>query len=362
MLSQDEVIALIKKEFLESKIENTILEIIPLTQDMSLRRYFRLLLQTPTAEKKKTMLAMYFDSVKCPEVGGGVSVNSDVSFVELANFFNNHSVAVPVIYHQALDKQLLFLEDLGNKHLADLLFAENKSTKELEKYFALALDQIVLIQKIPLNPNFFAYQRGFNETTYVNEMMEIVDYTLQGKPITEHEKQELSVFFKFHAGELLKLPKVLSHRDFHAWNLIIENDQIRIIDFQDALISTRPYDLVSLINDRDVDSSLGVDLYKALIRKFITKLGVAPEEFYAEYDLVLLQRDLKVAGRLAKMVVMRGLTQYAKWIPGTLTRIGNTLARINGRGGNERYNVPLTILSKYLSEVETGGKNSYRLE
>ena len=42
---------------------------------------------------------------------------------------------------------------------------------------------------------------------------------------------------------------VFVHRDFHVSNLMLVNNQIGVIDSQDALIGNRAYDLASLIDD-----------------------------------------------------------------------------------------------------------------
>lgn len=49
------------------------------------------------------------------------------------------------------------------------------------------------------------------------------------------------------------LPTVLCHRDYHARNLMICNDRVRVIDHQDALPGPAPYDRVSLAYDPYVD-------------------------------------------------------------------------------------------------------------
>ena len=42
---------------------------------------------------------------------------------------------------------------------------------------------------------------------------------------------------------------VFVHRDFHVSNLMLVNNQIGLIDSQDALIGNKAYDLASLIDD-----------------------------------------------------------------------------------------------------------------
>ena len=53
--------------------------------------------------------------------------------------------------------------------------------------------------------------------------------------------------------ELAAEPKVLCHRDSHSRNLMLHDEQLYIIDFQDARMGPDTYDLVSLLRDSYVD-------------------------------------------------------------------------------------------------------------
>ena len=53
--------------------------------------------------------------------------------------------------------------------------------------------------------------------------------------------------------ELAAEPRVLCHRDYHSRNLMLHDDRLYIIDFQDARMGPDTYDLVSLLRDSYVD-------------------------------------------------------------------------------------------------------------
>ena len=53
--------------------------------------------------------------------------------------------------------------------------------------------------------------------------------------------------------ELAAEPRVLCHRDYHSRNLMLHDEQLYIIDFQDARMGPDTYDLVSLLRDSYVD-------------------------------------------------------------------------------------------------------------
>ncbi len=354
MLSEEKVfekISLIFKNFAPQAVIEAIKQITP---DASLRRYFRIFLKN----EKKTLVAMHFDSLASPEASGRNSITSDLAFVELAEFLGNNKIAVPKIIFNALDQGILILEDLGDVQLFSLI---KKSVPErIEKLFKKAIDQILLLQKIPPQKDFFPYQRSFTAEQYYREMLELVDFSLQNLNPKKEDIKKLDNFYKELALCLEKMPKFLVHRDFHAWNLLVQKDNIRVIDFQDALMATQSYDLVSLLNDRDMDSLLGENLYKKLVHYFFENINVNKKNFFADYDLVLLQRDLKVSGRFYKLANARGLSAYKQWIPGTLKRLGSTLERISSYKKENSFSEILEILSLYYSELKSGAEKKLR--
>src|SRR5206468_10207614 len=57
------------------------------------------------------------------------------------------------------------------------------------------------------------------------------------------------------AKRLASLPRVLVHRDFQSQNIIIQNGQANLIDFQGMRPGLAEYDLASLVYDPYVDLS-----------------------------------------------------------------------------------------------------------
>ena len=329
----------------------------PLTPDASLRRYFRV-----TAGGGTTIIASIFDSIASPEAGGASSVNSFDASIQLGRFFHKNGVPVPEIYYERREPYLLLSEDLGDRLLAHNLVATSGLTANLglhgrepssgdtEVNYTRAIDALLAISRIPVKAGFFPFERAFTAETYSREMSEFQDFVFAGGD--DKERASISDAFARLAHELAALPRVLVHRDFHSWNLMIDRaGKLRVIDFQDALMATRPYDVVALLNDRDTDSALGDELSVRLIHYFRERAGYgSKDEFAAEYDRVLLQRDLKVAGRFRKLVQVRGLTQYGAWVPGTLRRIGRTLARL------EDYRELREVLVRNIPEIAGGTK------
>ena len=71
--------------------------------------------------------------------------------------------------------------------------------------------------------------------------------------------------------ELAAEPRVLCHRDYHSRNLMLRDERLCIIDFQDARLGPDTYDLASLLRDSYVD--LPEQIVDELIAYFLALQG-----------------------------------------------------------------------------------------
>lgn len=312
----------------------------PMTPDASSRSYYRLELESSPG----SVVLMVYDGVQPAEIGGNNHVCADEAYVLLTEFLTKEEIAVPKIYSDQRKDAALIIEDVGDVHLADTL---KRNSEEILSFYKKAIDELVVLQNIKKESNCFACKRSFNKNIYEKEISEFEEFLLQAEnPIVKTAFEKL-------VEEILELPTAFSHRDYHSWNLLIDKrNQIRIIDFQDALIAPRAYDLASLLNDRDTDSMLGEENLKALIDYFITKQSL-DSSFFNEYYRVLLQRDLKVAGRFHKLA-KAGKKQYLKWVPGTMKRIGRSLKWLSK--SNEIYGQALKELVEKFQDISDGAR------
>ena len=315
-----------KKEFSELVAEwNPSLEIgevLEMTPDASQRRYFRLSLSDGT-----TAVVMKFDSLSSAEIDGAENLTPDMACVEGTKFFLNQGIPVPKLYSWRQNPSELLIEDLGDVQLGKLL---EGGKSEIEGYYKKAIDLILLLQSIPTDNSYYGFNRKFTKDIFIKEMEEFSDFYLP----TKGKELDLQNLYTKIADEILTLPFVLSHRDFHSWNLIVDpSAELRLIDFQDACLAPITYDLISLLHDRDTDSLLGEALLTELKNYFFDKLEVSVDQELS-YRLVSLQRDLKVAGRFAKLSAQRGLSSYEKWIPGTVSRVKTNLSFLAQRNAD----------------------------
>lgn len=327
-------------------LDNFVEEISLVYGDLSPRRYFRINLSKNCSFETSTssLLLMYFDSVTPPEAETKILKSSFAAYCELTEFLLQRDIPVPKIYLAAEDLGIILVEDLGSTSL--ICLAKGDAPEREAVYFE-AVKGIHKFQSIPKEDNFFAFQRGFDARVYIKEMSEFADFLLP-KEASQKEIDIIHNAFSLLAKELEGFEQVLVHRDYHSWNLMIDTKgDLRVIDFQDALIGTRTYDLIALAHERDVDSILGdalVTRLEDLFFSFFDDQSLREEE----YPRAMLQRDLKVAGRFAKVARQKGLMNYASWIPGTVRRIELNLKLLSTKA--EEYKKFLDVFHLYFKD------------
>jgi hypothetical protein len=130
---------------------------------------------------------------------------------------------------------------------------------------------------------------------------------------------------------------------------MLQGDRLRIIDFQDALLGVRQYDLVSLLRDSYVVLSTAtidhiLDYYiKILTEK--TGRKIDREHFRRIFDLQTLQRKIKDAGRFDYIDIVKKNSKFLKYIPDTLGYVREAFARI------EEHKPLQKRLAKYTPEL-----------
>jgi aminoglycoside/choline kinase family phosphotransferase len=103
-------------------------------------------------------------------------------------------------------------------------------------------------------------------------------------------------------------------RDYHAENIMLLGglEKQGLLDFQDALVGHKAYDLVSLLQDarRDVSS----ELEAAMLKRYVAATS-ADSDFAADYALLGAQRNAKIVGIFVRLWQRDGKPRYLGLIP-----------------------------------------------
>ena len=134
--------------------------------------------------------------------------------------------------------------------------------------------------------------------------------------------------FTFLVHAALEQPRTFVHRDFHSRNLLIVDAGVAnlraspgIIDFQDAVSGPITYDLVSLLRDCYIEwEPARVDGWLEGHRERLRHAhAIGPDidaaRFRRWFDLVGLQRHLKVLGNFSRLWYRDGKRHYLQDMP-----------------------------------------------
>jgi aminoglycoside/choline kinase family phosphotransferase len=274
-------------------------ELVPMHGDASARSYYRL-----------------------ENHGGGIVMDASEAKESVPIFIGvnwrlmDGKVRIPAIKAYELNKGFIFLEDVGSTHLLDKVKEGNAVA-----YYEKAIKTLVQMQSTPskgLEPydmNFLLEEMNLMPEWYIKEHL--------GRSVECVEGRVVLGAFALIAKEVLAQPQGLFvHRDYHSRNLMIDsNDEIVVIDFQDAREGVLTYDLVSLL--RDVYVELDVAEIKRLVLMFrdLKGLDVDDATFMRWFDFMGLQRHIKILGIFARLAHRDGKKGYLDDIPLTLKYI-----------------------------------------
>ncbi len=287
------------KEWLESLgIEEP--ELQGLDGDASTRSYYRL---------KNSDGGIAMDASEAKE--------SVPTFTGVGQRLMDANVRIPTIKSYDLDKGFVFLEDIGSTHLLDKCV----EGMDARPYYDKAIETLVKLQTTPskgLEP--------YDERFLLEEMNLMTEWYLKAYLDTKLECLEgrmLLESFSLIAKEVLSQPQgIFVHRDYHARNLMVDsNDEIVVIDFQDAREGALTYDLVSLLRDAYVKLDRRELRRLILLFRDLKGLDIDDETFIRWFDFTGLQRHIKILGIFARLAIRDNKKKYLQDIPLTLKYI-----------------------------------------
>lgn len=319
--------------------EARVTQSVPLTGDASSRSYARLhVAGNGPATTVVMMLAGSGLAVSSDELAIFAEPLKELPYLNVYRFLLSLGVRVPEVYYDGSKEGFLLLEDIGDVPLREA--AQNHSAHDIEQLYRQAIDQLVLIQVEGTHRRdntCIAFQQRFDHRLFMWEFEHFIEWGLEkreGKPLSATEGYELRAMFEQISTTLDQAPAFLNHRDYHSWNLFVQNGDIRVIDFQDALLAPATYDLETLLNDRDTPTVITPALEQVLVTYYHTAWNerggkaIAQDQLWEEYNLCLLQKACKVVGRFYYLELEKGKTGYSRYIPPTLATVRRVVARL----------------------------------
>jgi len=290
------------EDWLRRDLRLALAGVVPASADASFRRYFR------------------------ARAGGHSYIVMDAPpgredlgpFVSVAAALGSIGVNVPVVLEADRERGFLLLTDLGST----LYLAALAAPAEVDALYRDATATLLLIQSRGLAAA--ATLAPYDVAQLERELQLFPEWFLGrhlGAPPDAAERALLARTAALLIDAALEQPQVFVHRDYHSRNLMrtaVRNPGV--LDFQDAVRGAITYDLVSLFKDCYVAwpraRVLGwVHDYRR--RALAAGLAIPGSEadFVRWFDLMGLQRHLKVLGIFARLWYRDAKASYLRDLP-----------------------------------------------
>ena len=275
----------------------------PASNDASFRRYFRV-----------TIDGEAFIAMDAPPDKENIA-----PFMRIANLFKQADVNTPALLQHNLNDGFLLLEDFGSKWLLDELNDETAPElykRALRDLLPLHTHETLLNADLPRYDEALLHREmALFEEWFVEQLLDS-----ELPPDLWENVQQILI------QSALEQPLVCVHRDYHSRNLmVLPNGELGVLDFQDAVLGALTYDIVSLLRDCYIDWS--DEQIETWLRDYFQQLQTAKviecdfAQFKRWFDLMGMQRHLKVCGIFARLHLRDDKSEYLKSIPRTLNYI-----------------------------------------
>jgi N-acetylmuramate 1-kinase len=306
------------KTWLTSQFPNHPFTLTSASADASFRRYFR---------------ATFADGSTRIVMDAPPELEDCRPFLKIGALFENAGTHVPHVYAQDLEQGFLLLSDLGNTTYLQALQERNPST--VHALYGAACDALIRIQ-LASQPDVLP---PYDEALLRRELNLFSEWYIAkhlGVTLTPHQQSKLEQVFNSILANNLAQPCVYVHRDFHSRNLMHitpsplmgegwgEGENLAsnpgVLDFQDAVYGPITYDLASLFKDAYIQWE-EADIMDWLIRYWekARKAGLPVcedfGEFYRDYEMMGVQRHIKVLGIFARLAHRDGKAAYLNDMP-----------------------------------------------
>lgn len=292
----------IKNQFIKKHVNcDFSLEILP--NDASFRVYERII----TPEKTFMLMDSSLD---------GESIQP---FIKVGSFLLEHDYSAPKIIAYDQQNGLVLLEDLGKDTYTNRLRNNSDFATEYEMY-KNAVDVLINLHQLDNDVDL----KVFNNEILLDEALLLVDYYLKilhGHALSQTLRNEYIEAWNKVLNCISYRDSCVVLRDYHVDNLIWMEDRVGmkrvgLLDFQDAVIGSYAYDIVSLLEDarRDVPE----DVVSKINSYYLNNMPeIDNKKFLSDYVIFGVQRSCKIIGIFARKVLRDNDSRYLQHLPRT---------------------------------------------
>lgn len=242
------------------------------------------------------------------------------AFIDMGMHFRRSGVPVPRIHAYDRFSGVVVMEDAGDTHLAD--WVKNADTEEVFRMYSQAVE-------ILLHLNLSA-DRGFDtrwcwqSPSYDRELIlekecayfihSFINPFFGRNETVDHYLDEF-----MHLADQIErygIPGII-HRDYQSRNLMVQDENIRIIDFQGARNGPVQYDLASLLYDpyTGLSGQTRERLLEFALSLAKTRYNADPFLYEKGFRYTAISRNLQVLGAFGHLYLEKKKPGFAEFIP-----------------------------------------------
>lgn len=252
-------------------------------------------------------------------------------FMRIAAQLRASGMSAPGIIASDEKNGLLILEDLGDDLYARVL--QKQAGQEQELYLAAA-DVLAGLHHHARTSDYdnipaFDMKRMLAQVSVFGEWFLPL---VVGKEQAQHMLEGYLVRWENVLSQLPDLGRVLVLYDYHAENLLWLPGRkgaarVGLLDFQDAMLGSPAYDMVSYLEDarRDVMP----ETVSAVIERYIDKTGLDKTQFMHAYALLGAQRNCRILGTFVRLALRDGKRSYLSFMPRVWRHMEHDMAHLS---------------------------------
>jgi len=314
--------------------------IAALKGDASGRRFWRVTIQSPPPrEAPDSAVAVDLGPHDLPLYARALGLMgeplAEPPWLNVHRFLSSIGAAVPELYGESRAERMILMEDFGSLPLFEA--ALNAPGEAAAALYRAAIDQLLLIHCEGMrcaDSRCIAFGIAYDERLFRWELEQFIEFGLPAIA-PGADPARLAGELDRLAARLGAIPRVFSHRDYHGHNLFVQRGEIRVIDFQDALMAPAAQDLAVLMTTRDTHRVIAPALEERLLNYYLagcarrSRPEAAPAAFLESYRLCVLQHALKVIGRFVYLE-QTGMRGYAIYLPFAAAQARRALDALEG--------------------------------
>lgn len=303
--------AALQESFLEEFFQGNSFSLQPVTGDAGLRDYYRVISQGES-----------FVLMDCPPSYADID-----PFIKIANYINSIGLVAPQIHSSDQQNGFILLQDFGNQSAGDLVNDMSTDRQKLD-FYKLTIDILYHLQQH--TPP--AYLPKYTNDLLLSELDLYIKWYVphaNGGDLANSAVQEFYNLWQSILKERPQFTDSMVLRDYHVQNMMVLDKNnattpgslasLGLLDFQDALIGSPIYDIVSILEDARI--KVERSLATKVLEYFAAKAGLSYQDIMLEYSILGAQRNMRILGVFARKAIRDNTTSYLNFIPNVLKYI-----------------------------------------